>query len=131
MRPGSIALAEAVYGTSILLVVIGTALSWAAASAVYGPSVALGAVVFAVALPLILLLLATRRRSRVALWLLVAWTVFSLWSVGLQVLHNPAIGLAGIVTTLQLVLMVVGLGLLFGHQARAWFAERAVGVTKR
>lgn len=122
MRPRSVALAEVIYFASIVLVVIGAAVTWAIASAAYGVGFAIGTIAFAVVLPLVLLLLATRRRSRVALWLLVAWTAFGVWSVGLQLVRGSPVGLIGALTILQIVLMLISVAMLFTPTARAWFA---------
>lgn len=122
MRPTNVARGEYVFGASILLALIGSAIAWPVARAALGAGVAAGSIVVVVVLSLALLLWATRGRSRVALWLLVVWTAFSGWSVARQLAVAAPVNTVAIVTLVQIVLMVIGVALLFTRPARTWFA---------
>lgn len=124
MRPKSVVLAEYLYLASIVLLVATTALTWNAAVAQGGAMLAGGVTAFGVGLSLLLLILTTRRASRVALWMLVALTVFGAIGVLLQVSTGVlASGLVGVFTIAQLVLTIIPIVLLFRPRARAWFAD--------
>ncbi|MEG8028448.1 hypothetical protein [Sphingomonas aerolata] len=119
MRPKSVALAEWLYLASIALLIAVSVLTWDAAVAQGGFALAAGVTAFGVGLSLLLLILTTRRGSRVALWLLVALTVLGAAGVMLQVATGVlATGLIGMLTIAQLVLTILPIVLLF-RRARA------------
>jgi hypothetical protein len=122
MRPRSVALGETLFNASLLLVLVGAAMTWSVARATLGSGLAIGSVIFVIAVPFLLLILAARRRSRVALWLLTAWTLFSAWSVARQVAHGSTISLVAAITLIQVALMIGCIVLLFTRESRAWFA---------
>lgn len=124
MRPRSISLGEALYALAIVLVLIGSVMTWRVAAAHYGSGIAIGTVLVAVLLPLALLLGTTRGRSRIALVLLTLWTLFGAWSVLRELVAGTRLGLVGGLTLVQIVLMVLGLALLLGKPARQWIAGR-------
>lgn len=126
MRPKSVVLAEWLYLASIGLLIAVSVLTWDAAVAQGGFALAAGVTAFGVGLSLLLLILTTRRGSRVALWLLVALTVLGAAGVMLQVATGVlATGLIGMLTIAQLVLTILPIVLLFRPRARAWFDEVA------
>jgi hypothetical protein len=122
MRPKTIATAEALFMASLVLLLLGSILTWRTAVATLGQGTALGSVLAVIVLPLLLLLLATRKRSRVGLWLFTAWTVFSVWGVSRQVADGSRFELAAGLTVAQVALMVACVALLFARSARRWFA---------
>lgn len=125
MRPKAVRLGEQIYGLAILLAVLLAVLGWRQAAAAYGPVAAAGVNLFQVGLQLLLLVLATRKGSRVALWLLAAVTALTLVGYLMQVAAGAvAVGTFGVLTTLQTLLAVVATVLLFRPSARAWFDER-------
>jgi hypothetical protein len=126
MRPKTIALGETLFVASLLLVAVGSAMTWGVAKATLGAGVAAGSIVAVIAVPLLVLMWATRGRSRVGLWLLTVWTVFSAWSVARQMTQGSSINLAATVTLVQIALMVGSILLLFARPSRQWFAGAVV-----
>jgi hypothetical protein len=123
MRPKSVVLAEALYLASIAILLLISMLTWTDAVAQGGAILAGGVTAFGVGLSLLLLILTTRKASRIALWFLVGLT--ALGAVGVMVQVNKGIlaaGLIGVLTIVQLVLTLIPILLLFRPSARAWFA---------
>ena len=126
MRPKSVALAEWLYLASIALLIAVSVLTWDAAVAQGGFALAAGVTAFGVGLSLLLLILTTRKASRIALWLLIALTALGALGVAVQVSNGIlATGLNGVLTIVQLVLTLIPIVLLFRPRARAWFADMA------
>jgi hypothetical protein len=91
--------------------------------AVGGAGLAGGMTAFTVGLFLLLTLLATRRGSRAALWVLVVLTGFGAASFLYQIATGQvAFGLLGVLNTVQVGLTVIGAVLLFRPAARDFFA---------
>lgn len=127
MRPKSVTLGEQLYAASIVVTVVLAVMGWQEAAAVGGAALAATVNVVVVGLSILLLLLTTRRASRVALWLLVALTVVNVVGYLFQVSGGVvAAGVFGVLTTLQTLLGVVAIVLLFRPNARAWFADAAM-----
>ena len=125
MRPKSVRLGEQIYAISIVLTLVLAVVGWEQAVVQLGFATALGANLFQLGLQVLLLILATRKGSRVALWLLAAVTAMTLVGFLMQVSAGVvAPGLFGVLTTVQAVLSLVAVVLLFRPSARAWFAER-------
>ncbi len=125
MRPKSIVQGEYLYLAAIALLLILAVLGWDDAVAQSGIVVAVGINAFFIGLSLLLLILTTRRASRVALWLLVVLTAVNAAGYLLQVASGVlANGVFGILTTAQAVLGVFACLLFFRTTARDWFAER-------
>lgn len=123
MRPNAVVLAEYIYLASVVLLCAVTAITWDATVAQVGFAAVAGVTAFSIGLSLLLLLLATRARSRVALWLLAVLTAIGVAGVLIQVAQGAlAAGLVGVLTVLQLLATVVPIVLLFRPHARAWFA---------
>lgn len=126
MRPKSVIQAERVYLLATAILLATSIMAWDELSAAYGQGLTSSITAFMVGLFLLLILLTTRRGSRVALWLLVAVTAIGAVSLAAQIASGAlAIGTLGVLNALQVVLTVVGAVLLFRPNARAWFAGRA------
>ena len=126
MRPKSVVLAERLYLASIAILVLISVLTWDAAVAQGGVILAGGVTAFGIGLSLLLLILTTRKASRIALWLLIALTALGALGVAVQVSNGIlATGLNGVLTIVQLVLTLIPIVLLFRPRARAWFADMA------
>ena len=125
MRPKSVVQGEYLYFASIVLLLVLAILGWDEAVAQGGVAVAIGMNAFFIGLSLLLLILTTRRASRVALWVLVVLTVVNAAGYLIQVASGVlATGVFGVLTTGQAVLSIFGVMLLFRSTARDWFAER-------
>ncbi len=127
MRAKAVRQAEAVYGLSVVAMLATAVIAWPETVASIGVLGTFLANALVVGLTLLFLLLATRRRSRAGLWLLVVLTAIGvagfLWQVSSGLLSTGAMG---VLTTVQTVLAVVAVVLLFRPTSRAWFAhERA------
>lgn len=129
MRPKAVVRGEALFLGSILLVLVGTGLTWSEASATLGAAAALAGLIAVVVVPALVLFWATRRRSDIARWLLVAWTAFSVWSVLRQVARGTTFNALGAIAIVQVVLMSVAVVLLFARDARPWFAHAPIRQT--
>lgn len=126
MRPKSVVLAERLYLASIAILVLISVLTWDAAVAQGGVILAGGVTAFGIGLSLLLLILTTRKASRIALSLLIALTALGALGVAVQVSNGIlATGLNGVLTIVQLVLTLIPIVLLFRPRARAWFADMA------
>ncbi len=126
MRPKSVVLAERLYLASIAILVLISVLTWDAAVAQGGVILAGGVTAFGIGLSLLLLILTTRKGSRIALWLLIGLTALGALGVAVQVSNGIlATGLNGVLTIVQLVLTLIPIVLLFRPRARAWFADMA------
>ena len=126
MRPKSVVLAERLYLASIAILVLISVLTWDAAVAQGGVILAGGVTAFGIGLSLLLLILTTRKASRIALWLLIALTALGALGVAVQVSNGIlATGLNGVLTIVQLVLTLIPIVLLFRPRAGAWFADMA------
>jgi hypothetical protein len=126
MRPQAVRSAEAIYLASIALTAVLAWLGWDEAVRFGGVALAFGINAVFVGLSLLLLILTTRRASRVALWMLVAFTALNLIGFAMQVERGAlATGLFGVLTTVQAASTLVGIVLLFRPRAREWFARLA------
>ena len=123
MRPKSVRLGEQVYFASIIVIIAAAIVGWNASVAANGVALALGVNAFAVGLSLLLLVLTTRNASRLALWGLSVLTAIGVAGFFWQVANGVvAMGWIGVLTTLQALLSVVGIVMLFSPTAQAWFA---------
>jgi hypothetical protein len=129
LRPKSIVTFEILALAAVALGIVVTLMSWdglvaQARSAVLGSgieaAVAILLIVY-VAILVLLILLASRRGSNVARWLLAiivaAELAFSIPGLGGML----AGGVVGLLSTLQLLMMVVAVVLLFVPRSRPWF----------
>jgi hypothetical protein len=129
LRPKSVILAERLYGLAILLLLVLPIIGLAGRVApLSGMQLAgIGLTVFIGGLLLLLLVLAARRGSRVALWLLMAMTALNAAGLLKEVAEGALPGgLFGVLTTVQVALTIVAMVLLFRPNARNWFAEQRV-----
>ncbi|HEU0066151.1 MAG TPA: hypothetical protein VFQ57_02805 [Sphingomonas sp.] len=126
MRPRVIMLAERLYWLSIAAMSVVALLTWPDTSAQIGTPLTVAMNAGIIGVSALLLVLAVRRRSRVALWLLIALTVLGavgyVWQVASGIL---AVGAVGVATTVQTVLAFVAAVLLLLPAARRWFARPA------
>lgn len=129
MRPKAVRQAEATYGASVLLMAVMAVQAWKDTVAGIGFVGTLTANVGVIALMIVLLLLATRRRARWAVWLLLGLTAIGvggfLWQVASGVLST---GMFGMLTTVQTATAVIAMVLLFRPTARAWFAHEPASI---
>lgn len=122
MRPRSVILGEQLYAGSIVLTIVLSAIGWEQTVAAGGLLLAIGVNAFVIGLSALLLILTTRRGSRVALGFLAALTVVNLIGYLIQIGSGVvASGWFGVITTVQTLLSVVAVVLLFRPNARAWF----------
>ncbi|WP_298093406.1 hypothetical protein [uncultured Sphingomonas sp.] len=126
MRPKAIISAEWLYLAATLLLIVTSAMAWSEMVALYGAGLTAGITAFLVGLYILLILCTTRGGSRVALGLLAALTVVGLVSLLYQVATGVlAMGLLGVLNTVQGLLTFAGLVLLFRPNALAWFRAKA------
>jgi len=126
MRPKSVVLAEQLYlGSIVVFAAIGV-LTWTPTVETYGAGVAAGLLAFVIGLSLMLLILTTRRASRVALGVLTVLTLFTAAGVLMQVSSGTlAAGPVGVLTVVQLLLVAIPNVLLFLPRSREWFRRVA------
>ena len=122
MRPRTIALAETLFIASLVLALVGSAMAWSVARATFGTGIAVGSLIAFILVPFLLLVWATRARSRIGLWLLTIWTAFSVWSVVRQVTQGSTVNVVAVITLVQVALMLACVVLLFTGPSRRWFA---------
>ncbi len=124
MRPKSVIHAERFYLLATVLLLVGTLMAWGPLQDAYGTGLAAGVTAAIVGAYLLLILFTTRRGSGIARALLLALTAFGALSLLWQISQGQvALGLLGVVNTVQVVLTVVGAVLLFRPNAAAWFAR--------
>jgi len=88
--------------------------------------VAAGLLAFVIGLSLMVLILTTRRASRVALGVLTVLTLFTAAGVLMQVSSGTlAAGPVGVLTVVQLLLVAIPNVLLFLPRSREWFHRAA------
>jgi predicted branched-subunit amino acid permease len=129
LRPRSVVTFEILSLAAVALGILVSFLSWdtivaSARGAILGsglePAIAI-LLFFYVAVLVILILLASRRASNVARWvlalILVAELVFSVPGLGTMI----SAGTVGILSAVQLVMMVVAVVLLFAPESNRWF----------
>jgi hypothetical protein len=119
MRPKTIRWFEILYGAALVLLAIMSGLGWKYWAGEFGTNIAAFAVAFTFLLPLVLALLLSRLRSRVAKWLLVVHLALS-FATYLPVLVYGAIPRIAIEQALAYVLQLTAITLLFTPSARAW-----------
>jgi hypothetical protein len=125
VRPKAIGQGELVYLASVGVLLATSAIGWTDMVAQAGLALAGGVTAFTLGLFLLLILLATRRGSRVALWFLVALTAFGALSFLYQIATGQVVlGLLGVLNAVQVGLTVIGAVLLFRPAARAFFAVK-------
>ncbi len=133
-RPASIVRFEQLYGLSILLGVIATALSWSqtiATPAVAQASEEIGAwyfpatIAFGIAIQLLLWFFAARRRSAIAKWVLVVFFALNFVGSGVALLSGRMPMAAGsLVAVLAVVAYAAAIWMLFRPESAVWFREK-------
>lgn len=122
-RPKTIVAFETLYLATLLLGLIQTIAHWNEMVAVISPASAVAVQMFVFGVTLTLVLLVSRRRSRIAMWIMIG-----LFLLGLPVMAGllraglligwPLANLASMVT------QIVALALLFSRSARHWLDRR-------
>ena len=123
-RPNSIIWFERLYIGSLMIAAAVMAMGWdAVRTDAIPPGVLIAGVSLGLLLPLLLILLVSRKRSRVAKWLLVALFAIGLASIAMtwDRGRNWRLDIIGTVTTAMQLLAVA---LLFTGPARAWLAGK-------
>ena len=134
-RPASIVLFEKLYIATIVIGLIGVALSWntlneavtnqPGVSASVGSGILIGAMIFGFLIPILLLYFIARRASNIAKWVFVVLTAFSVYSF-IATLSNPMMpkGLFLAVNVVSLILTLYCAWLLFKPDAKAWLDSK-------
>jgi hypothetical protein len=121
MRPGTILAFELLYLASLASAVFRVAIAWSRTSAEGPIHMILAVLFFSLVLNLALVLFVSRRRSRVAKWILVALFLFGLTSY-LRFLETGVRSFDDWAETGLGLVQALGIGLLFTPSARAWLA---------
>ena len=128
MRPKAIITFERLFLLSIVLSTIQLAIDAGARIGRVGPITELVVEAAGIMLSVLLVLLASRRRSNIARWLLVAFTAIGLFATGADVSRTLRAGegfdVALLVNLIGIALQTAAVALLFRPEARAWFARR-------
>lgn len=123
IRPRAVILAEQLYFASILVLVAIIAGTWRETVAGAGATLAGAVSVGIIAVMVVLLVLTTRRASRVALKFLAVLTALNAIGVLIQLANGVlASGTVGVLTIVQLVLTIIPVVLLYSPSARPWFS---------
>ena len=120
MRPGTIIWFELLYLGSLVVGVVRLAFNWDEVVVASEETLTLGVLVFALAINLALILFVSRRRSRIAVWLLVVLFLFGLSSY-VPLIWTPLV-VEDVVDILLGLAQVLAIALLFSPSARAWLA---------
>lgn len=130
MRPESIANFERLFLGSMALTMIYTVATWNDTPIPFATWIAVVAVILSLGLNLLLILLVSRRRSRIAKWILVVFYVLSAPMIVWAWITDPGAGWP-LMDAVLLVMQVGGLALLFTPSARAWLKEKEGGPPSR
>lgn len=130
MRPNAIVTFERLFLISILLSTVGLALLAGDRIGAIGPpltEIVVGAAV--ILLSVALVLLASRRRSNIARWVLVVLTGLGLGTAGYEVgrilgSDGEGFGATTVVDLLAIALQTAAVAMLFVPEAREWFRRR-------
>ena len=133
MQPGSIRKFEISYLAAWGVGVIATFLGWnsdaimaSAAGRGLGMGVIAGTLALGMVIPLLLCYFASRRRSNIARWIIVAlFAVQALWMLRSLFTVSFTPGVVGALGIIAFVLRAVAVRFLFGTEARSWFAKKA------
>ena len=131
MRPKAIAMFELLFLISIGLSMLQVNGLLRARSGEGGTAVELVVALGVALLSVALVLLASRRRSNVARWVLSALTGLSLASAGYSLgkaIGADAIGAGDAIDLISVALQVAAVAMLWVRPAREWFAERDAAI---
>lgn len=119
-RPVEIVWFERIMFGTLALGIVHSALLWSITRSTVGPGFALIAPSIVLAIYISLTLLVSRRRSSVAKWLIIAFSVFGLPIFISEVVSGRYVGVPAI-TFVQIVGELLAFGLLFTDASRRWF----------
>lgn len=125
-RPESIANFERLLLGSVALTLIYTIGTWNDVPIPFATWIAVVATVIVLGLNLLLVLLVSRRRSRIAKWILVILFILAVPMTIWSWIEDPQLGWP-LMDAVLLVMQGWGLALLFTPSARAWLKERPGG----
>lgn len=123
MRPSAIINFERLFGLSILLSVVQLALQAGAQIGVIGPTTLLLIQAAGVLLSLALMLLVSRRRSNIARWVLVVFTVLGVLGLLGGLMAGGGFAVSDLVGIAGVVAQAAAVAMLFSAGAREWFAD--------
>jgi hypothetical protein len=126
MRPKSIVYFEALYLASLAIGLVQSYLGWDELAGIASPAFILSVQLFTFGLIIALTLFVSRRRIKVALWILLALFVVGL-PLFLQQVASGSLAGSGWIAGLQFAMQLVAMGLAFTPSARSWLNhDRAV-----
>lgn len=119
MRPKSIAIFEWIFLTTFVMGGVRTWLEWEDLSKGASLEFSLGILIFTFSFMVALILLISRRRSRIAMWTLI---VFHVAGLALLTMTSPENSLSndGFLASVQAVMQTFAIVLLFLPSSRAW-----------
>lgn len=128
MRPKAIVNFERLFLASIVLSTVQLAMQAGARIGQVGPVTELVIEAAGILVSVLLVLLASRRRSNVARWLLVVLTALGLLATGITLGRDlgggKGVDAAWLVSLLAIALQTAAVAMLFAPEAREWFARR-------
>jgi len=110
---------EALYLASLAIGLVQSYLGWDELVGMASPAFILSVQLFTFGLIMGLTLFVSRRRSRVALWILIALFILGL-PMFLQQVASGSLAGSGWIAVLQLAMQLVAMGLAFTPSARSW-----------
>ncbi len=126
MRPGSIVNFERLYLLTLLIGAINVVIQWPVLVATTPVPTLLAIQAATFGITLLLVMLVSRRRNKLARLLLVAAFLIGLSQVT-ALFQAAQLDLASVIIAVQLLLQVAALALLFAPASRAWFDEPPIG----
>jgi len=125
MRPKTIVYFEIIMIAAVILRASKFVMDWDGLIRIAGIPLAILAVVFNLGWILVLTLLVSRRRSRIAMWISIALFAVSLPFVFMTV-SRGVFAPAGLIPVVQALAQLIAYRLLFTPSAKAWLADKAI-----
>ena len=125
MRPKTIVYFEIIMIAALILRASKFVLDWDSLTRIGGIPLVVLAVVFNLGWILVLTLLVSRRRSRIAMWISIALFAVSLPFLFVTVSRGVVVP-AGLIPVAQALAQLIAYRLLFTPSARAWLAEKPI-----
>ena len=126
MRPKTIVYFEIIMIAAVILRASKFVMDWDGLIRIGGIPLAILAVVFNLGWILVLTLLVSRRRSKIAMWISIALFAVSLPFVFMTV-SRGVFAPAGLIPVVQALAQLIAYRLLFTPSAKAWLADKAIG----
>jgi glucan phosphoethanolaminetransferase (alkaline phosphatase superfamily) len=126
MRPGAIILFEILYLLALLLGVAQDVIGWRELTEAAPTHYTLLIQTFALAITIFLILGVSRRRSKIAKWLLVLMFVGGLGGMYFSLKSGMFFG-SKIIAAVQIILQLGALAMLFTPASRSWLGGKAAG----